>query len=195
MDSNSHRRLSFFLAGTMQGSRPGAQQISQSYRALLTEVIRRHRPNAEVLCPLEQLAQRLGAEQGVIRDSHAALASLTRVRRADFAKPLLSLTQTFVSLSQAAGAVDVLIAYLPDHEASMGTAIEMWNAFSNGVTVIAITPMRQNLAVMSTSDVILPDIAALDALFSEGFFDTILPRGLASTPLAEATATPARSLQ
>jgi hypothetical protein len=40
---------------------------------------------------------------------------------------------------------DVLVAFLP--EASMGTAVEMWEAHRKGLVVIAVTPMRDNWTV------------------------------------------------
>jgi hypothetical protein len=177
-------RLSFFLAGTMQGSRPGADQVSQAYRALLSDVIRRHCPEADILCPLDKLQGLLASQSEAVRASHAALAGLPVVRRADFDAPLTSLARAFDSLSRAAGTVDVLIAYLPDHEASMGTAIEMWNAFVQGATVVAVTPMRQNLAVLSTSNVIVPSIDELEVLFQDGFLHHITPREPGPSPAA-----------
>ena len=52
--------------------------------------------------------------------------------------------------------VDVLIAYVP--EASMGTAIEIWEAWKNGALVLAISPMDQNWAIRFLSHAIYPDL-------------------------------------
>ncbi len=42
-------------------------------------------------------------------------------------------------------ASDCMIAFLP--EASMGTAVEMWECNKKGVPVWSITPMKQNWVV------------------------------------------------
>jgi hypothetical protein len=59
--------------------------------------------------------------------------------------------------------VDVLIAFVP--EASMGTAIEMWEAYQGGAVVLTISPLVVNWAVCFLSHAIYPDLAAfLEAL-------------------------------
>lgn len=54
---------------------------------------------------------------------------------------------------------DLLIAFVP--EASMGTAIEMWEASQGGAKVVAITRMIHNWAIRFTSDLIYPDMESL----------------------------------
>ena len=44
-----------------------------------------------------------------------------------------------------AATADVLVAYVP--EASMGTAIEMWQAFKAGAHVFTISPLAENWVV------------------------------------------------
>ena len=44
---------------------------------------------------------------------------------------------------------DLLIAYVP--EASMGTAIEMWEAHQHARVVVTITPLSHNWVVQITS--------------------------------------------
>jgi hypothetical protein len=43
----------------------------------------------------------------------------------------------------------------------------MLSAHRSGTTVVAITEMRQNLAVLACSDVILPDLAAFERWLKE----------------------------
>ena len=53
----------------------------------------------------------------------------------------------------------------------MGTAVEMWSAPAGGETVIAITAIAQNLAVVSTSSVILPTIELFADLLRVGVLE------------------------
>jgi hypothetical protein len=75
--------------------------------------------------------------------------------------------ETFLKHNAMCGSeVDVLIAFVP--EASMGTAIEMWEAHKNQAVVITISPMRVNWAVRFLSDVIYPDLPAFFVALESG---------------------------
>lgn len=52
-----------------------------------------------------------------------------------------------------------MIAYLP--HASMGTAMEMWEAFNVGIYIVAVTPFVHHWAVRFTANEILPDLDTL----------------------------------
>ncbi len=62
--------------------------------------------------------------------------------------------------------IDVLLAYLP--EASMGTAIEMWEAYQHGAVVISISPLKHNWAVKFLSHILYADIAEFEAAANDG---------------------------
>jgi hypothetical protein len=62
--------------------------------------------------------------------------------------------------------VDVVLAFVP--EASMGTAIEMWEAHQHGRAVIAISPLDHNWSVKFCSHEIYPDVAAFEAALADG---------------------------
>jgi hypothetical protein len=62
--------------------------------------------------------------------------------------------------------VDVVVAYLP--EASMGTAIEMWEAHRHGRAVIAISPMSHNWAVKFLSHAVYADLESLEQALASG---------------------------
>ncbi|MFD8548685.1 hypothetical protein [Streptomyces sp. NPDC059649] len=151
---------SYFLAGTMQGARTGADLTDQSYRQRLTEALRARRPDAVIHDPGVMMAEWLAAHPADVRAAHAALADRTVLRHDELAKELRELTDLFHRLTRLAADSDVCVAWLPGHEPSMGTAAEMLSAHRAGRTVVAITDMRQNLAVLSCSTVILPDLAA-----------------------------------
>jgi hypothetical protein len=53
--------------------------------------------------------------------------------------------RTFLDLVNRAKEADFLVAYLP--EASMGTAIEMWQAYGEGIPILSISPMADNWVV------------------------------------------------
>jgi len=60
----------------------------------------------------------------------------------------------------------VLVAYLP--EASMGTAIEMWEAYQHGAAVISISPLRTNWTVCFLSHAIYDDMEQFAAALQSG---------------------------
>ena len=62
--------------------------------------------------------------------------------------------------------IDVLVAFVP--EASMGTAIEMWEAHKNGKIVITVSPLTHNWAVRFLSDVVYGEVAELEAAIQSG---------------------------
>jgi hypothetical protein len=62
--------------------------------------------------------------------------------------------------------IDVLLAFLP--EASMGTAIEMWEAYQHGAAVLSISPLRHNWAVKFLSHAVYADLPAFEAAVLSG---------------------------
>lgn len=112
--------MRIFLAGIMQGSRQSESLHSQDYRQRLTQLLHQYLPEAEVYDPFANHPTSLhySDEEG---------------------------KRVFLGHNELCGQMDVIIAFLP--EASMGTAIEMWEAWQNGVAVIAITPLTTNWVV------------------------------------------------
>ncbi len=60
----------------------------------------------------------------------------------------------------------VLLAVVP--QASMGTAIEMWEAHQQGRVVITISPLAHNWVVRFLSDVVYPTYEEFEAAVVEG---------------------------
>lgn len=135
--------MRIFLAGIMQGSIPNDEIHDQGYREQITSLLRRCVPEAEIVDP-----------RSLHPDSPAYDDERGR--------------ETFFHLCGQAGLVDLLIAYLP--EASMGTAIEMWEAHRHGVPVLTVSPMEQNWVVRFLSTHICPSLAELERLLQEGSF-------------------------
>ena len=118
--------MRIFLAGIMQGSHRGAAALhDQHYRGRLKDLLAQHLPGAEVYDPLADHADSLEYNDEVGR-------------------------ATFMKHNQMCGEVDVVLAVVP--EASMGTAVEMWEAHRNDRVVITVSPMAHNWTVKFLSD-------------------------------------------
>jgi hypothetical protein len=125
-----------FLAGIMQGSHVEADMHPQGYRGRLRELLAAHLPEAQVYDPLVDHQKSLDYDE-------------------DKGKSV------FLHHNRMCGEVDLLIAFVP--EASMGTAIEMWEAWRNGRIVFTISPLSHNWTVRFCSHVVFPDIASFEA--------------------------------
>ena len=137
-----------FIAGIMQGSIVEKSLHGQDYREEIRAIVQRALPDAEIYDPR-------GAHKNSLNYS------------------LESGKETFLRHNRmCAEEVDLLIAYLP--EASMGTAIEMWEAWKNGAFVISISPMTRNWAVKFLSQKIYPDLAAFTEAAQSGELSKIL---------------------
>jgi hypothetical protein len=71
-----------------------------------------------------------------------------------------------------AGEADLLIAYLPT--VSMGTAMEMWQAFQSKTYIVAVTPHVHQWAIRFTADEVLPDLESLIAKIQDGHFSRVI---------------------
>ena len=166
---------SFYLAGTMQGSREGVRVLDQGYRDILSNAIEEACPGATIHCPHRILHERFGARGGELIRAYQALADKEWLGPQELAAGAREVSDAFRELVYLAGWSDVVVAYLPDQEASMGTAIEMWQAHQNGRVVVTITSMRQNLAVLSTSTMIVPSIQEFGQSLKDGKVARLLP--------------------
>ena len=139
-----------FIAGIMQGSRSDGEIEGQDYRREIAQIARQYDPNIDVLDPFELHPDSVdyGPEQA---------------------------RRTFLELVELAGRVDVLVAYAPS--ASMGTAIEMWNAYQGGARIYTISPLTDNWVVHSLSERVFPDVAAFAAFVADGGLDRDVPSG------------------
>jgi hypothetical protein len=133
--------MRFFLAGIMQGSHAGALLHDQQYRARIKRLIEDHFPQAEVYDPLAEHAGSLDYDE--------------RTGRSVFFRHNLMCRE-----------IDVLLAFVP--EASMGTAIEMWEAHRHGAAVITISPLKHNWAVKFLSHVLYADLQEFETALENG---------------------------
>lgn len=133
--------MQIFLAGIMQGSHLGAVLHHQSYRERLRDLLARHFPEARIYDPLGDHADSLDYDESLGRT-------------------------VFYRHNRMCREVDLVVAYVP--EASMGTAIEMWEAYRHGKRVVAISPLNHNWAIRFCSDAVYADIDTFAAALEAG---------------------------
>ena len=133
--------MRFFLAGIMQGSHSEALLHDQEYRTQIQQLVETHFPQAEVYDPLANHSESLDYDETTGRD-------------------------VFFGHNRMCREVDVLLAFVP--EASMGTAIEMWEAYQHGAAVITVSPLKHNWAVKFLSHAIYADLDAFEAAVVSG---------------------------
>jgi hypothetical protein len=128
-----------FIGGIMQGSRGNGIE-AQDYRGQITEILRARWPDVEIIDPFVLHPNSVTYDDNIARE-------------------------TLFSLAELAAASDVLVVYLP--QASMGTALEMYMAYQQGVPVLAITPLVENWVVRAMARHIFPDLAAFQAFITQ----------------------------
>ena len=133
--------MRFFLAGIMQGSHLAAVIHNQDYRGRIKRLLAAHFPGAEIYDPMADHADSLGYDDQRGRT-------------------------VFFHHNQLCREVDVVLAFVP--EASMGTAIEMWEAYRNGRAVITVSPLKHNWAVKFLSHALYADLEELEEAFVDG---------------------------
>ena len=112
--------MKIFFAGIIQGSRQGRTVHAQEYRVRLKQIIRGSNSDIEIFDPV---------------DGHETSAHYDDVLA----------RQVFFNHLEIVGGCDLLIAFLP--EASMGTAIEMQEAYARKIPIITISPMTTNWVI------------------------------------------------
>jgi hypothetical protein len=132
--------MKIFLAGIMQGSFSGPGYHSQGYRQQLTELLHRNLSQVEIIDPWAMFPN---------SDTY----SNDQARR------------TFFQVCDLVNQADLLIAYLP--EASIGTGVEMWEAYRQGVPIITISPMEQNWAIQFLSWQVCQSMEELESLLQK----------------------------
>ncbi len=130
-----------FLAGIIQGSLTEAEIHHQDWRVPIKRMVSEHLPEAEIHCPYSLHPNSITYELPEIR-------------------------KTLVDGIEKAAEADVLIAYVPS--ASMGTAIEMYEASRNGAVVLTISPMGPNWVLRVYSDAIFATVEEFDEFLATG---------------------------
>jgi len=133
--------MRFFIAGIMQGSLIPAELHAQNYRRQIKQLLLSTFDNAEVYDPLANHNQSIDYDDDTGRD-------------------------TFFNHNRMCREVDCLVAFTPT--ASMGTAIEMWEAFRSGKIVITISPMVHNWVVKFCSHLIIESVEQFEQALNDG---------------------------
>jgi hypothetical protein len=124
-----------FIAGIMQGSLLGEKELrDQSYRVELQQKLQSHFEGATVYDPYLAHRNSLAYDEKTGRETFFTHCRMCREE------------------------ADVVVAFVP--EASMGTAIEIWEAKQGDAVVVTISPMKHNWAVKFLSDLLYPDLDA-----------------------------------
>jgi len=143
--------LRFFIAGIMQGSRADIGIHDQSYRQAIRAAIRACFTEAEIVDPIE-LHPDAGLSYGPQEAKRAML-----------------------ELAEEAARADVLIAYVP--QASMGTAVEMWQAYQTGRPIFTISPLAENWVVKFLSTQVFPSLEDFESFVAQGELEKLLKSG------------------
>ena len=130
-----------FLAGIIQGSLVEATVHGQDYRGRIKGLLAEHFPQADVYDPVADHANSIEYDDVTGRE-------------------------VFFRHNAMCRDVDLLLAFAP--EASMGTAVEMWEAYQHGAAVIAISPLKHNWAVKFLSHAIYSDVEEFEAALASG---------------------------
>jgi nucleoside 2-deoxyribosyltransferase len=80
--------------------------------------------------------------------------------------------RTLIALAQTASQSDVVVVYVP--EASMGTALEMWEAYRGGKPIFAISPLAYNWVVRCLATRVFADIDEFGVFVASGDFERSL---------------------
>lgn len=135
--------MQVFIAGVMQGSRNDRLIDKQEYRRRITAALEKHVPDVVIIDPFQLNPDSVDYDGDKARE-------------------------TFKTNTAKAADADVLIAYLPT--ASMGTAIEMWTAFSADKHIVVVSPLVHNWVIQVTADEVLPDLDSLISAIEDGRF-------------------------
>lgn len=134
--------MRFFIAGIMQGSHRELVLHAQDYRTQLRDLLGTHFPGAHIYDPLSDHQNSVEYDEATGRE-------------------------VFYGHNRQCREVDVVVAFVP--EASMGTAIEMWEAHEHGRgIVITISPLTHNWAVRFCSHLVYETFDAFAADLKSG---------------------------
>lgn len=132
----------------MQGSLAEVGIHDQSYRVAIKSAIKACFAEAEIIDPIE-----LHPDAGLNYGPEEA-------------------KRVLLELAEEAARADVLIAYLP--EASMGTAVEMWQAYRAGKPILTISPLAENWVIKFLSTRVFPSLEAFESFVAEGELERLL---------------------
>lgn len=140
-------RREIFIAGIIQGSDKGRGIYDQGYRKKLKSLLTEYLPEVEVYCPFEN------HPNSIDYDSEKG-------------------KRVFFELMERASQADILIAFLP--QASLGTAIELWQAHQAKKIIFTISPMTENWVIKFLPDKNFTTLTDFEEFIRSGEFETFI---------------------
>ncbi len=136
-----------FIGGIMQGSRRENTIDAQDYRQLIGQCLSSHLNSVEVIDPLVLHPNSIAYETDEAR-------------------------RTLIDLAHTAGQADAVVVFVP--EASMGTALEMWEAYRSGKPIFAVSPLVYNWVVRCLATRVFASLEEFYAFVASGDFERSL---------------------
>ena len=133
--------MKVFIGGIMQGQRGDDQIDSQAYRVQITQAFQKQAPDIGIIDPWALNPDSVNYDADKARN-------------------------TFITMTRKVQEAHLMIAYLP--RMSMGTAMEMWEAYNSGIYIVAVSPYIHHWAIRFTANEILPDLETLIAEIENG---------------------------
>lgn len=140
-------RWRVFIGGVMQGSLRENTIQTQDYRRIIGDCLRANLSAVEVIDPFELHPNSIAYEVDEAR-------------------------HTLITLAQTAGLADAVVVFVP--EASMGTALEMWEAYRGGKPIYAISPLVHNWVIKCLSTQVFASLAEFCEFVTIGDFERSL---------------------
>jgi molybdopterin converting factor small subunit len=142
-----HPAWRVFIGGIMQGSLRENTIQTQDYRRIIGDCLREHLSNIAVIDPFELHPNSVAYDVDEAR-------------------------HTLITLAQTAGQADAAVVFVP--EASMGTALEMWEAYRDGKPIFAISPLVHNWVIKCLSTRVFATLDEFCAFVADGDFERSL---------------------
>jgi hypothetical protein len=136
-----HIGFRFFSAGIIQGSHQDLRIHNQDYHKEIRRILKKSIMNCHVFCPADEHPDSPYYDDR--KAQHVFIKHLEKVKQSH-----------------------CLIVYLP--EASMGSAIEMWEAFHRKTITVTISPMKTNWVVRILSDLIFSNLKEFQKFVESG---------------------------
>lgn len=119
--------MKYFISGVMQGSSTGETTKKtlndQNYREIIKSILQKYDENCYIYDPYDKPKEYLEEKEHLFNDSKFV-------------------TELFEEILSNLNECDVIVCYLP--QASMGSSIELWEAYKSKKKIYVITQMSQN---------------------------------------------------
>ena len=149
--ANQKKPFRIYIAGTMSGN-SNDSLVDQSYREKIANILTSVYPDIVIDDPFKDHQNSLEYDD---KDAKKAFADCLR---------------------RSAYDADMVVAYIP--EASMGTALEIYEAFRNDKYIVIITPLLNNWIVRLYGDIAFSSIESFSAWVYDHALDPFIYGGI-----------------